>query len=259
MEYAFLSNNVDYLYKASLAFYVDHGTDPNRQTRYAELLADPTSRMVDFKQESMKFMPKVTTILNIEYETKRKFYYYSDDFINNCFKLTEKRNNIPTPLERLYKILDYRDLFLAYLTSTTLAFYKGKDKNGEPNYLAWWERLRNTKHDGEHVDGKLLRDYSYAMDKRLVQKRAINAIASSAVYEDNIETSFVSDLSDLLADVSDNKAHKMGQFTVIDENGIAIDKVYGSQVSDYQSVKAKKDKILKNRKKRNDELKQESD
>ncbi|MCL2413543.1 MAG: hypothetical protein FWC98_05350 [Bacteroidales bacterium] len=54
----------------------------------------------------------------------------------------------------------------------------------EPNYLAWWERLRNVKLDGIKTDEKLLRDYTFHMDKKAVQKRAIAAVASSAVYDD---------------------------------------------------------------------------
>jgi len=70
------------------------------------------------------------------------------------FRLTEARGDVSTPLQRIYKILDYRSLFLDYLTSKTLSFHK------DGKYLSWWERLRNVKHEGKKVDGKLLRDYS---------------------------------------------------------------------------------------------------
>jgi hypothetical protein len=181
MEHAFPHKNMDYLAKASLEFYVEHGTDPIRRQRYRELLNNPKSTMENFRCEA-SFMPKITTVLNIEYETKRKFYYNSDDFINR-FKLNENRGDIKKPMERIYKILDYRDLFLNYLTSKTLAFHKGEKEDGEIKFLPWWERLRNTKHDGMKVDGKLLREDSCELDKRAVQKRMVNSLASASVYE----------------------------------------------------------------------------
>jgi len=246
MEYAFPYKNVDYLAKGALDFYVKHGLDPVRVERYRKALDNPKTTLADFKRLAAEYMPKVTTILNIEYETKRKFYYYSDHFING-FKLTEDRGEIAKPMERIYKILEYREVFLNYLTSKSLSFYNGKDSNGEPKYLDWWERLRNTKHDGKKVDIKLVREYSQAMDKKAVQWRVINSLASVAVYDDRLDTGFVADISDLLADISDNKAHKLG-FALYDANNNPIDEVNGAMIRDYEVTKAKKEIQLKNRK-----------
>ena len=247
MEYAFPFKNMDYLAKARLAFYVEHGVDEARRKIYSKALSSPNTTLADFKRMANEYMPKTTAVINIEYETKRKFYYYSDAFIDG-FKVAKQRN-IPKPLERIYKILDNKGIFLDYLTSKTLAFYSGKDENGTPKYLAWWNRLRNTKLGGIKADEKLLRDYTYEMDKKAVQKRAINAVASAAVYDDNLETDFVVDLSDFLADVSDNQSHKMGLF-FMDENGGIVDRVYSPMLGDYLTTKAKKEMLLKNRKKR---------
>jgi hypothetical protein len=204
--------------------------------------------MARFKALAAEYMPGVTAILNIEYETKRKFYYYSDDFINHGLKLSEYRKDVAGPMERIYKILDYRDIFLDYLTSKTLSFYKIVD--GEIKYLAWWERLRNTKHDGMKTDEKLVREYGCKMDKRAVQRRAVNSIASNAVYEDRIETGFVEDLSDMLADITDNQAHRM---MILTDDGEILDNIEAKLVRDYKVTKEKKEKLLKNRKKKRGE------
>lgn len=268
MEYAFPHKDVDYLAKARVAFYAEHGSCPARRKRYAEALNSPKTTMAQFKAladekdenggKECLVLPKVTTVLNIEYETKRKFYYYSDDFINHNLKLHDDRGNISAPMERIYKILDYRDLFLDYLTSQTLSFYSGKDENGEPKFLSWWERLRNTKHDGKKTDEKLIRAYGTEMDKRAVQRRAINSIASNAVYDDRIDTGFVEDLSDMLADITDNQAYKM--LLVAADGALLNDEDFISRVtSDYGVTKAKKDKLLKNRKKKRAAVQQEAE
>ena len=253
MEYAFPYKNMDYLAKAALAFYVEfmkqcpHPESQKRLKRYGDALSNPKTTLAQFKALAAEHMPKVTTILNIEYETKRKFYYYSDNFIDS-FKLTEKRGEISRPMERIYKILEYREVFLDYLTSKSLSFYK-RDKDGNSKYLGWWERLRNTKHDGKKVDIELVREYSQAMDKRAVQKRLINSLASVAVYDDKNDTGFVADISDLLADVSDNLAHKMG-VSIVDAHGAVVESVSGSLIRDYKVTKAKKEILLRNRKKK---------
>jgi|GEM_PF-635929 len=248
MEYAFTYKNMDYLAKGALDFYVKHGIDQARIKKYSDALNNPKTTLAQFKALAAEHMPKVTTILNIEYETKRKFYYHSDNFING-FKLSEQRGNIAKPMERIYKILEYREVFLDYLTGKTLSFYNGHDEKGEPKFLDWWKRLRNTKHDGKKVDFNLVREYSQAMDRKAVQKRVINSLASVAVYDDNLETDFLADISDLLADVSDNQAHKMG-INIIDSDGYLLDDVNGSMIANYKNLKAKKEILLKNRKAR---------
>ena len=247
MEYAFLYRNIDYLAKARLAFYVEHGHDEQQVIYYKSVLESKTTTLLDFKRLAEEYTPRVTAVVNIEYETKRKFYYYSDSFIDG-FKNIPR--NVPKALERLYKILDNRSVFLNHLTSKTLAFHKGRDMNGDIQYLSWWQRLRNTKLDGIKVNEKLLRDYSYAMDKKFVQRRAINAVASSAVYDDKVDSGFIDDLSDFLSDVSDNVAHQSGRLLFIDDSGEIAEELYGKMLHDYHLLKAKKEVQLKNRKKR---------
>jgi hypothetical protein len=261
MEYAFPYRNTDYLYKAAVAFYVGHCAEyrkgfksekdiPLYFTRCCMALESETVTLADFKRLAREYMPKVTTVLNIEYETKRKFYYYSEKFIGN-FKTLDR--DIPKPLERIYQILDNKSIFLDYLTSKTLSFHSGKDEKDEPKYLNWWNRLRNTKLGGIKADEKLLREYSFEMDKRCVQRRAINAVASSAVYDDNIESGFVEDFSDFLADLTDNRTHTMCKIALVNTyNGYLVEEedVAKGLLKDYQLTKAKKNKQLKNRKKR---------
>ena len=249
MEYAFPYRNVDYLAKASLAFYVEHLLDGEFYEEYEKALKSKNTTMAEFKRLAGEWMPSITSVINIEYETKRKFYYYSDKYIE---KFKHESRNIPRQLNRIYKILDNRSVFLDYLTSKTLSFHKGKDDQGEIRYQSWWKRLRNTKLGGLESDEQLLRDYAYEMDKRYVPRRTINNVASSAVYDDRVDTGFIEDISDLLSDVSDNSLHKNGRLLFVDEDGEIADELYGSLLRDYRVIKAKKETQLRNRKKRLD-------
>jgi len=253
MEYAFPHRNMDYLYKAAVAFYVQYGADGAYRRQCEKSLANENTTLVDFKRLAESYMPKITVILNIEYETKRKYYYYSDGFIDS---LKLERRHIPKPLERIYKIYDYREIFIESLTKDTLSFHKGKGANGELQYVAWWQRLRNTKIDGIKLDEKLLRDYSCAMDKAAVVRRGVLAVASSAVYDDSLETGFIEDISDFLSNITDNQAHEMGRnFALVDLNAcVVVDDtdLPKEMLAGYRIAKTKKDKQLKNRKKRRD-------
>ena len=280
MEYAFPYNNQDYLHKARIAFYVEHMKDivcirdvgyvedvkdisENFESAYAgnlidiysrlelykQLLDNPLTSLIKFKEVADEYMPQVTAILNIEYETKRKFYYYSDDFINGFKTLNREYMQEYDPLmNRIYKMLDNKSIFLDYLTSKTLTFHRGDlDENGEPKYLSWWKRLRNVNLGGIKSDQKLIREYSYNMDKKHVLRRMINSVAAAAVYDDRLETGFIEDLSDELSNLNDNNAHKL---YFVDYEGVIIDEINSGLFSDYKIIKAKKELHLRNRKKK---------
>jgi len=249
MEYAFLHKNVDYLAKARLEFYTQHGTDAARRNEYEKVLNNPHYSLRDYKRLADDFMPSTTAVINIEYETKRKFYYYSDNFID-ALKIDWTRENVvPEQLKRIYRILDNRRIFHNHLVSEKLAFYKGEFAGDKTEWLPWWKRIVNVKLDGIETDEKLLREYTQTMDKKAVQKGAINRIASAAVYDDKVDTGFVEDLSDLLADVSDNEKHKSG-LRFVDTAGNSVGNVSGELVRRYDVLKSKKETQLKNRKKR---------
>lgn len=141
-------------------------------------------------------MPEVTTVLNIEFETKRRFYYYSDKFIDDQLK-----NITPCvqPLQRLFKILDNRHLFLDYLTDKTLSF-----NNSDGSYCDWWRRLRSVKLDTVKSDADLVRSYSKELDRNVVLKRAVNSVATAALYNGRYDMDLPGDVSDLLSNINDN-------------------------------------------------------
>lgn len=209
------------------------------------VLKDPNYTMKQYKEMADAYMPEITTVMNIEFETKRRFYYYSDDFIDEVLKMMSGREELPPPLRRIYKIIDNRVVFLDYLTSRTVCF----SKSGK--YVAWWERLRNTKLDGLALEEKLVRDYSSELDLRAAQVRFINTVATNAVYNNNVETDFIEDISDVLSNLNDNHAHALNMLLQTDD-GSTVSDFNSFLLHTYQTKKVQKNQRVKNRKKKID-------
>ncbi|MCL2358027.1 MAG: hypothetical protein FWC70_12895 [Defluviitaleaceae bacterium] len=251
MEYALEHQNVDYMEKAKLAFYVEFGTNAARREKYETMLNNPSESLADFRQTAAKFFPPTNPVINVEFQTMREFYKYSDRFIDESLKPLERECH--PQLSRLYKILDNRYVFLNWLHGEGLYFADGKNEDGTPKYSDWWERIRNVKLGGIKADEKLLRKYEHKMDKKSVIRQTIGKIASVSVYDDRVDTDFLEDYTELLHMLTDNKARKM------DERLKRADeprKDFKSELlKDYTLLKAKKEMRLKNRKKKADENK----
>jgi hypothetical protein len=213
LRYAYENKSYASRHKARLMFYIEHGTDEEAKERIQSVLDNKNSTAYHYKTcAKNEELPEITIITNIEFQTMRKFYYYSDEFIVNYLSCIE-RDEAPAELTHLFKIIDNRETFLKYLTGTTVSFVKEKIQNKEAgeieDYCDWWERLRNTKLEGIKPDKELLRDYSAALDKRLVARRMIGSVATYAVYDDDIETGFGEDVTDMLTRINDNDMHEM--------------------------------------------------
>lgn len=202
-EYAYEKNDYNYIHQARLKFFSEFfGGDA-----VSDKLLSSDASWSDCKEYADKLLPPVTTIINVEFETKRKFYYYSDDFIDVMLK-TKQRDDVPEQLQRIFRIVDNRALFLDYLTSKTLSF-----RNlGSNDYVPWWNRLRSCKLDGIKSDDKLLRDYSRNLDNIIITKRAINAVGTAALYSGLIDCNFVVDVSDLLSSINDNTVNYLNVY-----------------------------------------------
>jgi len=220
LEKAYIEKNWNTIHKYKLEFYQEYGTNEETKEKIKNLLENPKATTARFKKLAGELMPELTTVLNIEFETKRKFYYYSDDFIDETLQ-AKKRADTPDILDRIYKIVDNRKVFLDYLTSRTIAFKK------KGKYASWWKRLRSVKHDGIKTDEELLRKYSQNLDDKMAKLKFINSVASKAVYDNKLDTDFQSDASDMLSNLNDNDKKMLEK---------------------YSTIKARKEERLKNRK-----------
>lgn len=251
-EYAYNKKNYNAIEEGRLNFYLEHGSDPLMK-KEIKLLLDKDSRYEDLKKLADKITPKTTLIMNIEFQTKRKFYYYADKEIE---LLPVKNKNMDSELKRLFKVLDNRKLFLDYITSETIAFIekieevkKDGKKETKVYYQDWWKRLRSVKIESLIKDKKYLRNYNYKRDKEKVIKRAVNSIASNAVYNGKSDSSFIDDVSDLIANINDNDVKKYDICFIDNETGEIIQdlETYNKYLEGYNKYKKKKNKAIKNR------------
>lgn len=189
LEKAYEEKKFNYIHRAKLEFYLQYGTNESFKKEIKFLFEKDNLTTEDIKDLADTYMPQLTTILNIEYETKRKFYYKSDDFIDT---LQTKSNEI-TPLARLFRIIDNKKIFLDYLTTTVLSFN-----------TAWWKRLQNTKLNSIKTDLKLVRKYNNELDERSSKVRLYNSLATNSIYNDRLETDIEEDILEIMTNLNDN-------------------------------------------------------
>jgi hypothetical protein len=279
LEYAYITNsgdgkgNYENIHKARLLFYLEHGNDQDRKKKYTSALSDINTTPKQFKKLADEYMPDVTTVVNIEYQTKRKFYKSCDkdieDMTCNERKDAPKNPDGSFPLERLYKIVDRRKIFLNGLTSDSFSFRKEKseqtDPDGKPIYTDMWARLRSCKVGGMNCDKEILRNYSQQLDEEVIKSRLASAIGSYAVHNGNIDSDFLEDFEAAVSSLNDNhkinfnsravlngeevpeRPKKSLTVKVFDENGAEIETINGSHLSFYKVKKAIKNKTVKNR------------
>jgi len=248
LEYAYEQKNYDALNKGKLMFYLEYGTNDEVKHKFETALQNKTMNAEQYRALAESYMPEVTTIMNIEFETKRRFYYYTDNQIEN-FK-TKDRTNLPEPLNRIFKIHDNSNVYLDFLTNKAVSFRRlvGADEKGKSEkeiYEQWWYRLRCAKLEGIETDEKLVREYSKNLDKRIVQRKLVNNVATNAVYGQKVKTEFIEDISDLLSNLNDNDAH---DYTIVNDDGEILENLDNNTLLiDYQSKKRSKEQRLKNR------------
>lgn len=195
LEEAYKHKNYMYVYHGMMKFYIKYGTDNTIKAKFNKALNDTNLTLKDYKKLVKGICPPITLIINLEFQTMRKFYYSSDKVIDTL------DTNCKTVLKRLFKIIDNRKLFLDYLTSNTLKFTDGYD-----NMNDFWKRLRKVKIKDLSVDRELVREYVHNLDMENIRNRTIRDVATYALYKDNNDTTLSQDLSLYLNYINDNSS-----------------------------------------------------
>jgi hypothetical protein len=252
LEKAFKKGRWDYLDIARLEFYLEFGQDDATKKEIVELINEKKSRDYEkIREYAKKLVPAVTTIVNIEIETKRKFYYSMDKSIENLLQVTSK--NVPDYARKLFSMIDNKQVFHNYITCNQedndgiIRFldYKKKNKNGEAwtrkskfPTASWWKKLQNVNiyHKSKSENVRLLREYQKSVSKDLLKTKIVNSVSTYKLYLDHEDESNVkSDVIDFLSTLNENdikKAmeYKQKKFAQIKSRLTKLDKTDGKRI-----------------------------
>jgi hypothetical protein len=228
IEKAFLQpsrTNYKYLDIARLEFYIEHGKNEKHKTNAAALIKEKTIDYAEVKTLADLLVPKVTKILNIELETKRKFYYSMDESVDTLLKLHSK--DVPDYAKKLYLKLDNKQVFHDHIVCNNekqegvIRFldYKAKNRLGKPwtekskfPTADWWTRLQRVKvhrkFDVEEV--KLMREYQKTLSATLLKKRITNAVSTYSLYVhgEDVRNDTYNDVLDYMATLNESDMEK---------------------------------------------------
>ncbi|MGL5151624.1 MAG: hypothetical protein ACRC7N_13755, partial [Clostridium sp.] len=130
---AYFTNQYETIEYVMAHFYCQFGKDENIKLQLEKLLSSKISRYQDIKKIVTSVLPYPTIVMNFEYQTMRKFYSSSHNLIDQL-DYNKFFNDESDILQRLYKIVDNRKIFLDYLTSKQVCFKRivptGEDEKG---------------------------------------------------------------------------------------------------------------------------------
>ena len=233
-EHAYKKGSYNGLIEARCLWYLEHGTNPELKKNIAHLVGMCVHDSDNYKyleQQIKGVIPEVTVIMNIEYQTMRKFYASFDDSIKeweffgeNGVKMDELH-----PLRRLYTLIQNRRAVIDYLTTHTVSF------NG-----AWWQRVQSCKIDNQ-FDSSFVRKYMTNLDRDKVHKNFLKCVATLSIYDKKCNDDDLNDdFANAVSYLNDNDMCGKGVF---------IDTETGEQINfrdkHYDNIKHKKNKILK--------------
>lgn len=194
-----------------------------------------------------QYLPPVTLIMNVEYQTKRRFYQDCEEFIDSFGVLMSDKilpdgldwsPEIIMPLQRLHKLYSLRSVFLDYLTTKTLCFVDKKGTDDE-KLCYWWQRIHDvTIKDCDKQILELWRTRERNTDVAKSKRRVCGTIAQMSIVstgkaDPKEKPDFMQDLSDTLCILNDNDMHDM-------EYLFQTDKLPNIIPKDYDVIKRRK-------------------
>lgn len=239
IEKAFLHpsrTNYKYLDVARLEFYLEYGSDKSKKKLIESLIYDDDLNYDAIILLADELTPKVTKVLNVEIETKRKFYYSLDDSVDQLLQLHTKCESFA---KKIYLKLDNKQVFHDFLVCNNMEQqgvirfldYKAKNRFGKPwtrkekfPTADWWQRLQkcNLKSKVKRDDVELLRSYQKNLSATLLKKKITNAVTTYSLYlhGDDVQNTILNDCVDFVAtlnetDIENAKSYKRKKMTLL--------------------------------------------
>lgn len=173
-----------------------------------------SDNVVRMREVVDRYLPPVTLVLNVEFQTKRRFYTSMDGWLRqfgtalpNELGVTEIFDSKKFLLGRLHMIYALRAEICDYLTDECLCFVDNKGTKKE-TFAAWWQRIRECQIEAYSCDFlKLWRSHERYTDIEKSKRRFCGAVAQLSILKNNTldtKADFVEDISDALCCLNDN-------------------------------------------------------
>ena len=204
---------------------MEHGSNEKYKENCYELLQGKTIDYDSVKKLADLLVPKVTKVLNVEMETKRKFYYSMDESVDKLLKVHS--SDVPDYAKKLYLKLDNKQVFHDHIVCNNdkqqgvIRFldFKAKNRLGKgwtekSKYPTadWWTRLQKVKLNRNFDTGdiKLLRQYQKTLSAELLKKRITNSVTTYSLYlhGDDVQNNTYNDVVDYLATLNETDIQK---------------------------------------------------
>lgn len=228
-SYAYNKQNYNYIWEGMARFYIKYGSNVLLKGELENMILNDNISFNDLRDYIITFMPSLTQVVNIEFQTMRKFYSYGDELINT---LPIETDLDEFNLLRLFRILDNRKIFLDYFTHTTVNFVNCNTEKDSIT-LDFWKRIQNVKMV-KHYKGKFVRIYPISkLDEQKTINKLKKQLARYSIMKSKLSSDLNEDMSLLFGALNDNdvKFNDDGIITVIDTK--------------YNEIKEKEKKALK--------------
>lgn len=199
-----------------LDWYLEFGKNENikEELRQVRISCFEKNDNTDRLREVVdKYLPPVTLIMNVEFQTKRKFYRSMDEWMS-YFGHAQKENEKwvfidpeSDPIQRLFVLYSLRSEICSYLTENTLSFVNNKGEENE-EMCNWWKRIHNVtieEYGSEMLS--LFREHEVHIDKKRTERQFFASVVKLSLLKRKDlkkDSDFTEDLSDVLCSLNDN-------------------------------------------------------
>ncbi len=189
-----------------IEWYLKFGKDDELKAKLRKLLLScnvKSDNNPHMEKELKGVLPPPTVVLNLEFETKRKFYLKLGGFIARC----KYQHNETEVLRRLYKVLSIRREIVDKLFTDVVSFLEDRNDVESPE-MDFWRRIRRVRIKDQPDKPTLEAWYSYSrnLDVRRTKRSFSGNLASLAMLHrgEASESTFSEDLWDALSQINDN-------------------------------------------------------
>lgn len=207
LEKCFENGSYNYVDKARLEFYFEYGQDSSIKEKINKYINNNDNENIRILADLL--VPDLTVVTNIEIQTKRKFYATMDKSISLLNSVTSKYNQ----LDRVFKIIDNKDIFHKFITHDVIRFvdYKSHTRKKNCETAGWWKRLQNINLYNAISDDnrELIRLYQNNLDVKLAKKKVLNSLSTLSIYMNNSnDNSITSDIVDFMSYLNETDIQK---------------------------------------------------